>query len=451
MLKRKVEQQFLTWKKTSKKALLVTGARQIGKSYAIREFGRQHYHSYVEFNLLNDQEAKAAFSSATSAADLINRIVLLAGKSLQEGDTLVLIDEIQEHPDIMTMAKFLVEDGRFSYAFSGSMLGTEFKGVRSFPVGYVHEIRMFPLDFEEYCWGASVPESALDEVRSAFADRRPVETITHEKLMRTFHSYLVVGGMPEVVQRYVDNSYVLSTVRELQTELNGQYRYDIGKYAGIRALRVRDIFDQLPLQLEEKSDRFKIASLGKNARYDRFAEEFSWLVNAGVALKTAQVSEAKPPLKRAETPSLFKLYQSDIGMLVARYPQSTARALYLDESAPNFGGIYENVIAQELAAQRITPYYYAKDEIGEVDFVIEGRRGHVVPIEVKSGRKFRTHAALNRLLQNKESRASEDIVLCRHNTEVDEKISYLPFYMAMCLKELTESEEPDFVLSPGWN
>lgn len=451
MLKRKVEKQFLSWKETSNKALLVTGARQIGKSYAIREFGKRHYQSFVEFNLMNDVEAREAFSSAANATDFINRIILLAGKTLQEGNTLVLIDEIQEHPDIMTMAKFLVEDGRFSYAFSGSMLGTEFKGVRSFPVGFVHEVRMFPLDFEEYCWGVGVPALVLKDIRRAFQERCPVDMAVHERLLRTFRSYLIVGGMPEVVQRYIDDGYVLSAVRELQQELNGQYRYDIGKYAGPRALQVRDIFDQMPLQLEEKNDRFKLTSLGKDARYERYREEFIWLVNAGVALVVEQVTEAKSPLKRTEVPSMFKLYQSDTGMLTARYPQSTARALYLDERTPNFGGVYENVVAQELAAQQVKPYYYMKDGTSEVDFVVEGKSGHVVPIEVKSGRKVRSHAALDYLLKNKESRIKEAIVLCRNNVEVVGKVSYLPFYMTICLEEFGESSESNFVLAPGWD
>lgn len=450
MFKRKIEERFLDWKAQSEKALLVTGARQVGKSYAIREFGKRHYATFVEYNLLDDEEAREAFSSVANVTDLINRIILLADQPLQEGNTLVLIDEIQEYPDIMTMAKFLVEDGRFSYAFSGSMLGTEFKGVRSFPVGYVHEMPMFPLDFEEFCWAVATPPFALEEVHSAFADRRPVDTAIHEKLLRTFRSYLVVGGMPEVVQRYVDNGFVLSGVRELQTELNGQYRYDIGKYAGNRALQVRQIFDQIPLQLEEKNDRFTVAALGGDARYDRYEQDFLWLVNAGVALKVEQVSEAKSPLKRTEQPSFFKLYQSDVGMLVSRYPQSTSRALYLDERVPNFGGIYENVVAQELAAQQAKPYYFMREGTGEVDFVIEGESSHVIPLEVKSGRKFRAHAALDRMLANKESRIKEAFVLCRHNVEVSGKVIYLPFYMMLCLGDLQEAGDTEFVLAPGW-
>lgn len=449
MLRRKVEKFLLEWKETSNKALLVTGARQIGKSFIIREFGKSHYRSYVEFNLLEDERVKRVLAEATDATDLINRITLLAETLLIEHDALVFIDEIQELPDIMTMAKFLVEDGRFSYAFSGSMLGTEFKGVRSYPVGYVHELTMRPLDFEEYCWALNVPQLVLDDVRDALVERRPLENYVHDSLMRNFRTYLIVGGMPEVVQRYLEDGYSLNRVRSLQGELVVQYRHDIEKYAGPAALRVRDIFDQIPLQLEEPNSRFVVSSLGEDARYERYKKDFLWLVNAGVALKVEQVSEAKSPLKRTELPSKFKLYQSDTGMLLSRYPQSTARAIYLDERAPNLGGVYENVIAQELAAQGIVPYYYMDESRNEVDFLIEGKRGRVVPVEVKSGRKFRNHAAINNMLANKASRAQEGIVLCRSNIEIDGKITYVPFYASFCMSELTEAGEADFVMHPA--
>lgn len=449
MLRRKIEGQLLAWKGESRKALLVTGARQIGKSYSIRAFGKAHYRSYVEFNLLENGRAKKVFSEATDVADLINRIVLLSDVPLVDHDALVFIDEIQELPDIMTMAKFLVEDGRFSYAFSGSMLGTEFKGVRSYPVGYVREATMRPLDFEEYCWALNVPEAVLDDVRAAFVERVPVERYVHESLLRNFRTYLVVGGMPEVVQRYIDDGYALASTRSLQSELVAQYRHDIEKYAGAAALRVRDVFDRIPLQLEEPNSRFVVSSLGADARYGRYAKDFLWLVNAGVALKVERVSEAKSPLKRTELPSKFKLYHSDTGMLLSRYPQSTARAAYLDERAPNLGGVYENAVAQELVAQGIVPYYFLDAARNEVDFLIEGKCGRVVPIEVKSGRKFRNHAAIDGVLANRASRACEGVVLCRSNVEVEGKITYVPFYMCFCLSELVEAGEPDFAVRPA--
>lgn len=448
MLQRKIETALANWKRRSSHALLVTGARQVGKSYSIRAFGTANYGSFVEFNLFANGRAKQVLSGAEDATDLINRIALLAETELVEHDTLIFFDEIQEYPDIVTMAKALVEDGRYSYVFSGSMLGTEFKGIRSFPVGYVEEITMRPLDFEEFCWALSIPRSILDSIRDRFDSRTPVETYVHEQMLKNFRSYLLVGGMPEVVQQFLDQGRSIPGIRALQNELVAQYRVDIGKYAAGQALRVREIFDHIPLQLEEPEGRFILSSLGKDVRFERWETDFLWLVNAGVALKTECVSEAKSPLRRTRERSKFKLYQSDTGMLLSRYPMSTARALYLDERTPNLGGIYENAVAQELAAQSISAYYFMTAQTGEVDFIFEGISGRVVPLEVKSGRRFRSHAALDKLLANKETRAREGFVLCRNNVAVEDKVVYLPFYMTFCLNHLTEQSLDDFVIDP---
>ena len=353
MLQRKVTKRLVKWKNESSKALLVTGARQIGKSYAIREFGKSNYFCYFEVNLLLDKAAKSTLASAESAVDFINRIALLSDAPLVEGDTLIFVDEIQEHPDIVTLMKALVEDGRYSFVFSGSMLGTEFKGITSFPVGYVEQIVMRPMDFEEFCWAVSVDQRFLDQIRECLRERRAVDGYLHDIMMRNYRAYMVVGGMPEVVQRYVDTGYSLAETRTLQASLVQQYAQDIGKYAGARAFEARAIFDQIPLQLEGDLHRFKLASLKKAARMESFHHDFLWLVNAGVGLQVLQTTEARCPLKRTEQASRFKLYESDTGMLVSRYPLATARSIYLDMKDPNLGGVYENVVAQELAAQGI--------------------------------------------------------------------------------------------------
>lgn len=243
MLQRKVTKRLVKWKNESSKALLVTGARQIGKSYAIREFGKSSYSCYFEVNLLLDKAAKSALASAESAVDFINRIALLSDVPLVEGDTLVFVDEIQEHPDIVTLMKALVEDGRYSFVFSGSMLGTEFKGISSFPVGYVEQIVMRPMDFEEFCWAVGVEQRFLDQIRECLRERRAVDGYLHDIMMRNYRAYMVAGGMPEVVQRYVDTGYSLAETRTLQASLVQQYAQDIGKYAGTRAFEVRAIFD----------------------------------------------------------------------------------------------------------------------------------------------------------------------------------------------------------------
>lgn len=450
MLRRKVTERLLEWKRISHKALLVTGARQIGKSYAIRDFGRSNYGVYYEANLLLDADARESLTKARDAADFVSRVAMLSKQTLVEGDTLIFVDEIQEFPEIVTLMKALVEDGRFSYVFSGSMLGTEFKGISSFPVGYVERITMRPLDFEEYCWAVGVSAEVLAGIRDHMVNKVPVEDYVHEAMLRNFRSYLVAGGMPEVVQDYIDSSYSLIRTRQLQSELVDQYRTDIAKYAGKRAFAVRCIFDRLPLELEGENHRFILSSLREGARLDEYVEDFLWLTNAGVGLNVSRATEARSPLLRTESASFFKLYESDTGMLVSRYPQSTARAIYLDQKSANLGGVFENAVAQELAALGIPAWYYFTTAEGEVDFLIDGKKGKVVPIEVKSGVKVHAHAALDNLLAKPGLKIPEAIVLSRENVSQEGKVTYLPIYMTFCLDELVEREADagDFRFAP---
>lgn len=450
MLRRKVTERLLEWKRISHKALLVTGARQIGKSYAIRDFGRSNYGVYYEANLLLDADARESLTKARDAADFVSRVAMLSKQTLVEGDTLIFVDEIQEFPEIVTLMKALVEDGRFSYVFSGSMLGTEFKGISSFPVGYVERITMRPLDFEEYCWAVGVSAEVLAGIRDHMVNRVPVEDYVHEAMLRNFRSYLVAGGMPEVVQDYIDSSYSLIRTRQLQSELVDQYRTDIAKYAGKRAFAVRSIFDRLPLELEGENHRFILSSLREGARLDEYVEDFLWLTNAGVGLNVSRATEARSPLLRTESASFFKLYESDTGMLVSRYPQSTARAIYLDQKSANLGGVFENAVAQELAALGIPAWYYFTTAEGEVDFLVDGKKGKVVPIEVKSGVKVHAHAALDNLLAKPGLKIPEAIVLSRENVSQEGKVTYLPIYMTFCLDELVEREADagDFRFAP---
>ena len=429
MLKRKITAKLEAWKAIAReKALLVVGARQVGKSFAIREFGKTHYTCFVEINLFEDKRAREALSASVDVSDFISRVTVLSGQAIVPGDTLVLIDEIQEAPDVVTMAKFLVEDGRCDWAFSGSMLGTEFKGVRSYPVGSVHELPMHPLDFEEFCWAIGVSGEALESVRRCCQDETPVEAYIHEALMANFRTYIVSGGMPEAVQRLVDSDGDIASVRQVLEGLNRQYRRDISKYAAVRSLQVQSIFDQLPVQLEGEARRFVLNSVDPQARYEKYQRDFVWLTNAGVALKTDLVDEPKSPLLKTANPMKFKLYQSDTGMLMARYPISLAQAAYLDEKDPNLGGVYENVVAQQLTAQGHRLFYYQTRKRGEVDFVVDAGNGKAVPIEVKSGCYYHAHAALDHVLETEGYNVDLGIVLSRGNVERRGKVLYLPLY-----------------------
>lgn len=450
MLTRKVEKELLQWKDTSRKALLVTGARQIGKSFSIREFGESNYDVYFEANLLLDADARDSLTKARGANDFINRVAMLSKRELVQGKTLIFIDEIQEFPQIVTLLKGLVEDERFSFVFSGSMLGTEFRGITSFPVGYVKRIVMRPLDFEEFCWNIGVSKVTLAEIREHMVKRENVPEHIHNAMMRNFQAYVITGGMPEVVQDYVTSSYSLIRTREVQSDLVEQYKVDIAKYAGSRAFSVREIFEHLPSELEGESHRFVLSSIKPRARIEAYEQDFIWLRNAGVGLVVPRSTEPRAPLQRTLSQSYFKLYESDTGMLVSRYPQSTARAIYLEQHSQNLGGIFENAVAQELTALGVPATYFYSAEIGEVDFLIEGKHGHIVPIEVKSGRKVRSHAALGHLLDVRDFKIPEGVVLSRQNVERVGKVTYLPFYMTFCLDELTEkeSEAEGFTFAP---
>lgn len=446
MLKRRIEQELVKWKNQPKrKALLLLGARQIGKSFIVREFAKREYTSYVEINFYEQTDARQALATASNMQDFLTRLSFFSNGDLVPWHSLVILDEIQECPDVVTMAKFLVEDGRYDYIFTGSMLGTELRKVRSFPVGYATELRMYPLDFEEFCWAIGISDAALEAVKLAYNERKPVDDYLHEAMMRNFRAYIVCGGMPEVVQRFLDNKGDLAAIRPLQTELNTQYEHDIVKYAPKRAPFIKSIFSQICQQLDNQTRRFIVNSIDSDARYDRYEQDFLWLVDAGVALKCDSVSEPRSPLLRTRQASKFKLYQSDTGMLMSRYPLSTARSVYLDNGDANVGGIYENVIAQELTAKGYELYYYAKGSRSEVDFVIDGQRGSL-PIEVKAGKAYRSHAALDALLATRDYHAEGGIIFSRANVETDGDVTYLPIYMTSCLPQKGDDPSESFVM-----
>ncbi len=443
MLKRKKNADILSWyDQGDSTALLVTGARQVGKSTLVRHLGSEMFEAVVEINLYENPQAKKALSEATDVEDLISRISLFSDLPLVSGHTLIFIDEIQELPDILTMAKFLVEDGRFRYAFSGSLLGVHLKQIRSYPVGFITEIPLFPLDFEEFCWALNVSDNALAQVRQCCKSLSALPDYLHEALSSYFRTYIIVGGMPEAILTYLDTKGDLTAVRNLQEQLVKNYQYDITKYANHRSLYIEEIFNQLPLQLDKESRRFVLNSVDSNARYESFRQDFVWLTTAGVALKCDQISNPKAPLRATERPGTFKLYESDTGMLVSRYPQTLTRAVYLDEKSVNQGAVFENVIAQQLAALELPLFYFMNRKRGEVDFITEGAAGDVVPIEVKSGSSPRAHAALNQLLENAEYDIPRGIVFSRLNIEQRGKVVYLPWYAIFCLKDLMESVEP---------
>ena len=435
MLRRSAYDRLLDWKSNNhQKALLVDGPRQVGKTYLLEEFGRREYRDLVKIDFLRDEDAQRRFGSARSAERVIELVSLAAGHELVPGETLVFFDEVQKAQNLVSFSKYLVIDGRFDVAMSGSMLGVELTGVKSWPVGYLHTIDMAPLTFEEFCWARGVPQSIVDQVRESYDTKTPLDNDLHGLLIDLFRQYLVIGGMPEAVQKSLDARNDLGAVRQVQMDLLALYREDISKYAGNRALQVKAIYDAVPSQLNKENKRFQLKTLKNGARFERYANDFAWLVAARSALKTANVTEPKPMLARTEEQERFKLYLSDVGMLFASYPAEVAMAVLAGDRAVNFGSVYENVIAQELAALRAPLRYYHHSRKGEVDFLIETHDGRVLPIEVKSGKDYKLHTALNNLLGTEEYGIEEAVVLSEANVSQGQRagkpVHYLPLYMA---------------------
>ncbi len=431
MLRRKIENHIKNYYETSRNALLITGARQVGKTFSIREFGKT-FKSFVEINFIDNPEAVELFRGARNASDILLRLSAIAKAPLIKGDTLVFFDEVQRCPDIVTAIKFLVEEGSYRYILSGSLLGVELNDLRSEPVGYMGVKDMYPLDFEEFISCVGIEADIIAALHEAWENRIAVDEFVHNKMMELFRLYLVVGGMPAVVSEYLDSNN-LQRVMELQREIIRLYKRDITQYDPSNKLYIEDIFDLIPPELNAKNKRFILKELNKNAKFERYENSFLWLKRAGVAIPVYNVEEPKTPLLLARSRNLFKLFLGDIGLLAAQYAEGIQLRVIQGDKGINYGSIYENAVAQELTAHGIEPFYYNNKKRGEIDFVIE-QNGKVLPIEVKSGKDYETHRALANIMDCAEYDIAEALVLTGGNLHTKGRLVYAPVYMAMFLE-----------------
>lgn len=421
--------------KTQTTALLLTGARQTGKTYAIRHFGKS-FKSFIEVNFIERPEAVALFKNVYSADDILLRLSALTDKPLIEGETLVFFDEVQCCEDIVTAMKFLVDDGRYRYALSGSLLGVELKDIRSAPVGYMGVKEVFPLDFEEFILNLGVADTVMAHLRRCWEECRAVDKVVHEKLLKLFQLYIIVGGMPAAVERYVATNNI-NVVSQTQLDIVNLYRRDIAQYAEDNKLVIKEIFDLIPSELDAKNKRFILKRLNEHAKYDRYQNDFLWLKNTGVAIPVYNLEEPRQPLKLAETRNLFKLFSNDVGLLTAQYANGIQTKILSGEIAVNFGAVYENVVAQELLCHGYEPYYYNSKKQGELDFVIADGSG-VVAVAVKSGKDYERHNALRNVLDCEAYNVKRGYVLCGGNFERKGRIIYAPVYAAMFIRPVKD-------------
>ena len=430
MISRKIEKElehFYT--SNDKKALLITGARQVGKTFIIRNFGETHYENVIEINFLENRHAANLFENATGSEDLLLRLSAIADKPMIPGKTLIFLDEIQACKEIVTAIKFLVEEGSYRYILSGSLLGIELKDIRSVPVGYMDVINMYSMDFEEFVIANGVSQRVIDSLRKCFEERTPVDAVIHKKMMALFELYLIVGGMPAAVNKYLETNNLQEVLREQKSIIN-LYKMDISQYDPNHKLYIEEIFDLIPSELNSKNKRFILKNLNENFKFSRYTNSFIWLKDAGVALPTFCASEPTVPLKLSQATNLFKLFLSDVGLLAAMYMDNIQLKILNHEKDINFGSIYENAAAQELRAHGFDLYYFNSRKQGELDFLVE-LGGNILPIEIKSGKDYMKHAALSTVMANENYAIPCAYVFQNDNVSTNGKIVYFPIYMLM--------------------
>lgn len=429
MLTRTVDRILIDHFKISKTALLIEGARQIGKKFK----------TYIEINFIEQPEAISLFKDLSNTKDLLARLSLFTKQKLIKRDTLIFFDEVQICPEVITYIKFLVDEGSYNYILSGSLLGIEINDLRSVPVGYLTIKRMFPLTFREFALNLGLNSSILENLETSFKEKKPVDDFIHKKMMELFRVYLVVGGMLAAVNRYIETNN-LNEVIDIQNQIVNLYKKDITQYDKNNKLAIAQIFELIAPQLNSQNKRFIIKDIKSGVKFDRYENSFLWLKDAGFALPVYNVETPKIPLKLSKSRSLFKLFMSDVGLLASEYSQGIQLKIISGDDKLNYGAIFENYIAQELTACEHDLYYYNNKKRGELDFLIE-YDGEVLPIEVKSGKDYKVHRALSNIMDCGEFNLNRALIFNNSNLKVEGKLTYAPIYMAMFLKQEIKDED----------
>ena len=439
MLERKFTQfleHFLM--EETNKILLVNGARQIGKSYLIRYVGQKLFSHFVEINLKEDKEGDQVFADVHTTQDLYIRLSNYYSAPLgDKRDTLVFLDEIQSYPHLMTMLKFLNQESRYRFIASGSQLGVALSQTPSVPLGSVTIEQMYPLDFEEFLWATGISKEWIENIRDFFIHEKPLDERTHHLLLKRFQYYLLVGGLPEAINQYLADRN-MARVRQTHRDIHNLYRIDASQYDEEHKLKIRNIYDLIPSNLENKKKRIVYKNIeGKKGKtFSDYADEFEYLTNSGVALEVTAISNPRFPLVESEQKRLVKLYLNDVGLLTHLLYGLNVNAVLQDIKSINLGTVYESVIAQELSAHGFKLYYYDNKKKGEVDFLIDDQEDlKALPLEIKSGKDYTEHSALTKFLETPDYGIDRAIVFSNEREIFMKKgVTYLPIYYCMFLQ-----------------
>ena len=419
----------------SDKILIVSGARQIGKSFIIRHVGEKLYRNFIEINLVEDYEGSRLFESVRTTDDFYLALSSIAGQKMgSRDDTLVFLDEIQQYPHLFTLLKFLREERRFRYVASGSLLGISLRQTTSLPIGSVRILQMYPLDFEEFLIANDVGTAAIERIREAFGRKESLDEGMHTHIMNLFRRYLLVGGLPDAVNAYVDTHNIVK-VRDVQRDVHNLYKLDASKYDEEHRLMIGRIYSLVPSNMENKKKRivFKDIEDKKGRRADDYVDDIEYLISSGICLEVKAVANPKFPLAESERKNLLKLYLNDAGLLTGLLYHQNITAILTDQGSVNLGSVYETVVATELAAHGNRLFYYDNRKAGEVDYLVDDFTSlSVLPVEVKSGKDYTVHAALTRLTENADYHISGGIVLSNSREVISKgKVTYMPVYYVM--------------------
>jgi predicted AAA+ superfamily ATPase len=431
----------------SDKILILEGARQIGKSFSIREVGTRLYSNYVEINFVEDDEGEQLFKNIHKKEDFYLTLSMVAGDKLSHrNDTLIFLDEIQHYPQYLTMLKFLREDNRFRYIASGSLLGITLQDTTSIPVGSITVKEMFQLDFEEFLIANGVGADAIASLRHSYNNRQSLSEEYHNYVLDLFKRYLLVGGLPDAVNTYL-NTHNIVKVREVQDDIRSLYGSDASKYEKehSKKLLIRRIYEMIPSQMENKKKRVVAQDIRgkKGDRFDQYKEEFEYLISSGISLSVHAISNPHFPLSESLQKNLLKLYLNDVGLLTGLLYRNNIRPVLDDVCSINLGSVYESVVAQELRAHGHKLFYYDNRKQGEVDYLVDDHSSMAPhPIEVKSGKDYTIHSALNNLMKNPDYHIlSSTVISNEREVHQDGNITYLPVYFVMFMENDTPQND----------
>ncbi len=449
MLFRKIESVIEEHLKSdSEKILLIDGARQVGKTYIIRYAGKKLFENFIELNMVEDYAGDRLFANTKTVEDFYLQVSMLHGDKMNDKkNTLIFIDEIQVYPHLLTMLKFLAQDNKFTYIAGGSLLGVTLSHTTSIPMGSIRKIRMFPLDFEEFLYANGMNEIVISSMRKKFECLEALEEPMHNKIMDMFRKFLLVGGLPDAVNSYLETKNI-QAVRDIQNEIHDYYAADASKYDEEKKLKIRRVYDLIPSNMENKKKRVIAQSIEnkKGKTFNDYSDEFEYLISAGIALNVQAISNPMFPLIESTGKNLLKLYLNDVGILTGILYGNNIRAVLDDTRSINLGSVYETAVASELIAHGHKLFYYDNRSKGEVDFLMDDYDSlSAVPIEVKSGKDYTVHSALNTFVNNEDYHIKKAFVVSNERNVIQTgKIIYIPIYYIMFFSDDSKEKNITF-------